>query len=154
MTTTRKSLRFLTVLALIFAMVLSMASIPASAAGVETWYATDNVIYENDFTIRGYNLTPVKTIGSSGNLLIGVDVDLTDGKSDPAIITVEIRLSNGTVLNRGTISTSVPWPHLQVEAPVTAGQKVQIYIGVYTNGVYRVGTASYYHRIYDPATYN
>lgn len=148
MTNAKKSLRLFTVFALVAVMVLSIFAVPASAAGVETWYATYNPVYEDEFYFAGYNLTPVKTMGDSGTLLIGVDVDLTDGNPNPAIITVQIRSTSGTVLASGSISTSVPWPHIQVETPVTAGQKVQIYVGVYTNGVYRSGYISYYHRIY------
>lgn len=98
--------------------------------------------------IAGYNLTPVKTMGNSGTLLIGVDADTTDGNSAPAIITVQIRSTSGAVLASGSISTSVLWHHIQVETPVVAGQKVQIYVGVYTNGVYRLADVDYYHRIY------
>lgn len=143
----KKSTRIFLAFVLTMTMVFSLAT-TVSAAGTETWYASEDVIWEDSFTIRGYNLTPAKTIGSTGTLLIGVSGHTTDGNSAPAILTVQIRLTNGTVLASNSISTDALLPHVQVEAPVTAGQKVQIYIGLYTNGNYRVGSVSYFHRIY------
>lgn len=151
MTTTKKTLRFLSIFVLIFAMVLSIASVPASAAGVETWYATDDYIFENEFTIRGYNLTPVKTMGSTGTLnLIIAALEFTDASSNsnPVNFRYEIR-SNGTVLLSGTETLTNDelsfafWTRVNV----TAGQKIQVYISAYdaVTGNYRTARVEYGH---------
>ncbi len=95
---TKKSMRFLTVLALIFAMVFSIMSVPASAAGVETWY---DVKGTENLTMVGDNLTPPKTMGVSGILKIEAEFHVTDTLKlpDNVIYLLEIRSSNGIVLN-------------------------------------------------------
>lgn len=154
MTATKKSIRFLTVLALIFAMVLSIASVPVSAAGVETWYKTDDYIWENAFTIRGYNLTPVKTMGTSGTLHIVFELNSlldTGTKPNNLVYTYQIRSANGTVLLGGTEefqSTNDGLPFaVFTKINVTQGQKIQIYISVYdtVTGVYRTASVGYGH---------
>ena len=154
MTATKKSLRFLTVLALIFAMILSFASISTSAAGAETWYVTDDYIFENNFTIRGYNLTPVKTMGASGTLHILFELNsLLDTGTNPndLVYTYQIRSASGTVLLGGTekfSSTNDGLPFaVFTQINVKQGQKVQIYISVYdiVTGVYRTASVGYGH---------
>lgn len=147
MTATKKSMRFLTVFALIFAMVLSMTSIPASAAGVETWGASDYYIFEDPFTIRGYNLTPVKTMGTSGTLFIHITaMELLDTSTNPMKFKYEIR-SNGTVLSSYTYYWSPgDLPCSCVDSvQVSAGQKIQLYISAYdtVTGNYRTVQVKY-----------
>ena len=154
MTATKKSLRFLTVFALIFAMVLSFASIPASAAGAENWYSSSDYIYENSFTIRGYNLTPVKTCCATGDLNIDLRVeDILDSSTNPMIVTLQVRSSSGAVLISHQ-SNSSNWiggvPHgMWVSCPISYGDKVQIYIGAYdaVTGNYRTIKVKYGHMI-------
>ena len=146
MTATRKSMRFLTVLALICAMVLSIASTPVSAAGVETWYSQFK--YEPSFPINGYNLTPVKTMGVSGELLVGAWMSTTDNSTTPAVFTLEVRSTSGAVLARDTV-TSTGRAHVSISLNVTVGQKVKIYTGIYTNNSARKGEVDYSHEIYN-----
>lgn len=149
MTATRKTTRFLTVLALIFAMVLSIVSVPASAAGVETWYPSEYYVYEDPFTIRGYNLTPVKTMGASGTLYFEITaMELLDSSTNPMEFKYEIR-SNGTVLESFTYYWSKgDLPRTCVDyVNVTKGQKIQLYISAYdtVTGNYRTVKVKYGH---------
>lgn len=68
MTATKKSIRFLTVLALIFAMVLSITSTPVSAETTETWYYGSNT--ESNIPVYGTYITSVKTMGDYAHLTI------------------------------------------------------------------------------------
>lgn len=68
MTTVKKSIRFLTVLALVLAMMISIAFVPVSAESAETWnYGTKT---QPTINISGRYDTPVKTMGGSGTLTI------------------------------------------------------------------------------------
>ncbi len=135
MTATKKSLRFLTVLALIFAMILSFATTASASSidGTSTWYR--GIYGTSEFSIHGYNLTPVKTIGDSGKLAFSQKFVLSDtaNNSNTARCTIEIRTTSGTVLSRiagitdadGVCSMTAP------AINVTSGQKIQIYSSVY-----------------------
>ena len=134
MTATKKTMRFLTVLALIFAMVFSIMSVPASAAGVEDWGwggATSPF-----FDVHGYNLTPVKTLTDCGILYVEGTFCLSDTKtnSNPANCTLEIRNTAGKVLASGKGKTNsygtcvIDYINIWAWEP---GEKVQIYTGVY-----------------------
>lgn len=149
MTATKKSLRFLTVFALIFAMVISMAGIPASAAGTETWYK--GYVLEPVMTVHGYNLTPVKTMGESGTLTIDTNFNITDTSSNQyrAICVVEIRSTNGTVLARDSAAAFVSAAEIVLSINVTKGQQIQIYTQIYdvvSNGA-RYGNVQYSHQV-------
>lgn len=136
MTATKKSIRFLTVLALIFAMVLSIASVPVSAAnigGTTTWYR--GIYGTSEFQIHGYNLTPIKTIGDAGRLSFSQKFVLTDTSvnSNAARCTVEIKSTSGAVLARATGITDSDGV-CEIGVPiisVSVGQKIQIYSTVY-----------------------
>lgn len=136
MTATRKSMRFLTVLALICAMVLSIASTPVSAAGVETWYKGS--LDEPSFLMNGYNLTPVKTMGVSGKLTITEHFETADGNNPDhyyPVYVLEIRSLNGTVLARESKGWGFLYSGtLSVSIDVTKGQQIQIYTSVYEKG--------------------
>lgn len=151
MTATKKSLRFLTVFALIFAMVISMAGIPASAAGIETWYPTENVVYENTFLMNGYNITPKKTIGVNGKLAIFIDLTLTDTStnSNPAIMTYEIRTPSGQVLDRDEYTTQDGTASGLSYRDYPAGQEIHLYIGIYDSvtGKARQANVTYAHKL-------
>lgn len=123
---TKKSMRFLTVLALIFAMVFSIMTVPASAAGIEDWYADKET---ENLTMFGENLTLPKTMRVSGILVIEAKFHVTDTLKlpDNVIYVLEIRSSNGTVLARKTALSPAPLFTLRAEAHVTSGQEVQIY---------------------------
>ncbi len=148
MTATKKSIRFLTVLALIFAMVLSIASVPASAAGVETWNQSEYFIWEQPFTMRGYNLTPVKTMGTMGRLHLLLTVDFLDANPNPANVKLEVRSTNGTVLKTFTQVMKPGFgPGISEHIDVMAGQKIQLYMSAYDSvtGNYRTVSVEYAH---------
>lgn len=129
MTATRKSMRFLTVLALICAMVLSIASTPVSAAGVETWYK-GSVTEETMYT-TGTNLTPLKTMGDSGKLTIIANFKLTDS-SDLAYCVLEIRDSANTLLVLKHADAHMYTTRTLVASiNVTQGQQLHIFTNVY-----------------------
>lgn len=125
MTATRKSARFITALALIFAMVLSIASIPVSASGVETWYGPLKT--EESFDFYGTNLTPIKTMGVSGELTVSATFV-------PSVIftqvnyTLEIRnVSGNTVLASKSFSSALVYCPLSVSLNVTQGQQITVF---------------------------
>ncbi len=147
---TKKSMRFLTVFILFFAMVFSVATVPISAAGVETWYTTSDYIIEPSFTNRGYNLTPIKTMGASGtlHLVIGAH-EFLDASTNPVNFKYEIRSASGSVLKTETIvltrdSLSFAfWTQISV----TKGQQIQLYTSTYdaVTGNYRTVKVEYWH---------
>ena len=154
MTATKKSIRFFTVLALIFAMVLSIASVPTSAAGVEDWGWGGE--QSPSFSVHGYNLTPVKTLTESGILYVDASFTLTDRNtnSNPANCILEIRDTAGNVLASARKQTNsygscaIDFIDTWIYQP---GQKIQIYTGIYdaVTGAPRYARVSYY-RIFSP----
>lgn len=120
-------------------------------AGNETW---TNSGHGGDYTFNNYNLTPVKTMGKSGRLLISGYFYGTDGyaSSSPIALTVEIRSTSGTVLGRtyanDNRSGNVPFA---VSASVSAGQKIQLYFDASSianpPGIYRSAYVYYNYAI-------
>ena len=147
MTATKKSMRFLTVLALICAMVLSIASTPVSAAGVETWYKGS--VTEPTMYTTGTNLTPLKTMGESGTLTISATFKLTDS-SNLAQCVLEIRdASNTMIVLKHTGTTTNSLCRLKFSIPVTQGQQLHIFTNVYDASTYagRQAEIVYRHEI-------
>ncbi|HJJ04906.1 MAG TPA: hypothetical protein OIM45_03430 [Clostridiaceae bacterium] len=98
--------------------------------GTETWdYTGYYMQYVGHFTMYGYNLTPVKTIGQSNlNKYLRIRTNFTCSSS--SILTVQIRdYSTGNVLAQNT-SNATTSDSVWVGANVTSGQKVQIYFKV------------------------
>ena len=116
-------------------------------AGTETWTGSG---FGGAYTFNNYNLTPVKTMGKSGRLLISGYFYGTDGyaSSSPIVLTVEIRTTSGTVLGRTTVydnrSGNVPFA---VSANVTAGQQIQLFFDASSvanpPGIYRSAFVAY-----------
>ena len=116
-------------------------------AGNETWTGSG---FGGAYTFNNYNLTPVKTMGKSGRLLISGYFYGTDGyaSSSPIVLTVEIRTTSGTVLGRTTVydnrSGNVPFA---VSANVTAGQRIQLFFDASSvanpPGIYRSAFVAY-----------
>ncbi len=116
-------------------------------AGTETWTGSG---FGGAYTFNNYNLTPVKTMGKSGRLLISGYFYGTDGyaSSSPIVLTVEIRTTSGTVLGRTTVydnrSGNVPFA---VSANVTAGQRIQLFFDASSvanpPGIYRSAFVAY-----------
>ena len=151
MTNTKKSMRFFTVFALIFAMVLSIASVPASAAGVETWYA--NRVVEPETDVYDYNLTPVKTMGRAGKLTISATFKTVASQSDLPYTydyVLEIRSVFGNVLARKVVTFTNNVQHtMNLETTVLTGQKIQIYTGIFdhSTGAGKHAYVTYSHQI-------
>lgn len=146
---TRKGMRIFTVMFLVIAMAVTLV-VPASAAGVETWYA--GYVLEGGFNLHGYNYTPTKTMGVSGTLSILANFTITDSSSysTPAHCVLEIRDSyTGATLARDEANIS-NHSSLGVAISITQGQKIYLYMGVYdsSSGVARTAYVQYSHYIY------
>lgn len=138
MTATKKSIRFLTVLALTFAMVLSIISIPASAAGVEISTPT--------FVLNPTYLSSVITMEENGRFYV-TGKFLIDDKTvytNPVNCTLQIRSTNGTVLASKTMLNG-GYKIFSCDTNVSKGQQVQIYMSVFDSvtGETRYAIVSY-----------
>ncbi len=136
-------------------LIISAFSSQAFAAGVETWYS--DWVDEPTMTVTNNNLTPVKTMGVSGNLHIAAAVtgrpDLEPAGCPKVKMTVEIRDLSGNVLAKGEVREDDFMPQVHLTIPVTAGQKIQVFFDVSSvsynpNGNYRIANISYSHEIY------
>ena len=138
MTKTSSIPRKLLAFVLVTVLAITAFSTQAFAAGVETWYAS--WVSEGTITVRINNLTPVKTMGTSGTLHIVAQVS---GRSD----------LNGNVLASGEVSEDALAPQVHINLPVSAGQQVQIFFDISSvsynpNGNYRIADVTYGHEIY------
>lgn len=147
----RKLLAFM----LVTVMAITAFSTQAFAAGVETWYAS--WVSEGTITVRNNNLTPVKTMGTSGTLHLVAEVsgrsDLEPSGCPPVKLTVQVRDLNGNVLASGVINEDAAVPQVHINLPVSAGQQVQIFFDISSvsynpNGNYRIADVTYGHEIY------
>lgn len=97
-------------------------------AGNETWTGSG---FGGAFRFTDYNLTPVKTMGQSGTLLISGYFYGDDGYADssPIKLTFQIRSSSGTILVSkvfyDTRNGSIPF---SISCNVTKGQKIQLFM--------------------------
>ena len=96
-------------------------------AGVETWTGSG---LGGNYTFRDYNLTPTKTMGQSGTLLIHGTFYGADGYADvsPVKLTAEIRSTSGAVKAR----TVVPDDHsgataFSMSSAVTVGEQINLF---------------------------
>ena len=130
-------------------------SVPAMAAGTETWYGP--WVDEPTIVVTNNNLTPVKTMGKSGTLHVGASIkgrpDLEPPGCPKVKLTMQIRDLAGNVLAEDDVTEDAFMPQVHLEIPVTQGQKVQIFFDVSSvsynpNGNWRVGEISYGHEIY------
>lgn len=125
----------------------SKASSVETRAGNETWTGSG---FGGSYTFNNNNLTPVKTMGKSGTLLISGHFYGNDAfaSSSPIILTVEIRSTSGAVLGRASFydnrSGNVPFA---VSANVSAGQQIQLFFDASSAanppGIYRSAHVSY-----------
>lgn len=130
MTATKKSLRFVTVFTLIFAMVLSFTSVPAFADGTETWNWGFNIC--SSISISGGHTSPVKTMGTDGKLILKAQftpTDITDS-SNPVLLIVQVRDLAGNVLSGNSYLFEAPlgWTYVSTSLNVYKGQQVRIYV--------------------------
>ena len=124
----KKTIRFLTVIAIVFAMVISIASLPTSAAGTETWYGSYKT--EGEISINGSNTTPVKTMGVSGTLKITAYFVPSIALKNVKYV-VQIRDLAGRVLASNTFTSALPTAPVSVSLKVTKGQEVRIFFASY-----------------------
>lgn len=119
----------------------------APRAGAETWTGSG---FGGAYTFYDYNLTPVKTMGNSGTLLVYGNFHCADGfaSSHPIALTVQIRNTAGRVLEYTSIvdslSGSTPFA---VSYHVNAGDKIQLYFDASSvgaqPGIYRSAYVEY-----------
>lgn len=128
---TKKSMRFLTVFALIFAMVFSIMTVPVSAAGIETWYGPTKA--EDTFPIHGYNLTPEKTMGVSGELVIVASFTTTSSEAFLGQIRYTVEICNvlGSVVYASESQVPIGFGVVSARLKVTQGQKYAIRFKAY-----------------------
>lgn len=146
--------KVLSLVAVLMASIMAF-SVPAMAAGTETWYG--GWVDEPTIVVTNNNLTPVKTMGQSGTLHVAAAIkrrpDLEPAGCPKVKMTMQIRDLNGNVLRSGTVSEDAFMPQVHLSLPVTKGQKLRIFFDVSSvshnpNGNYRVGEISYSHEIY------
>lgn len=121
-------------------------------AGTETWTGSG---LGGNYTFNNYNLTPVKTMGKSGTLLIYGSFYGDDGFASSSTIklTVQIRSTSGAVkaetirVDNHSGSTS-----FTLSAPVYAGEQIQLYFDASSvanpPGIYRSAHVTYYYDLY------
>lgn len=117
-------------------------------AGNETWTGSG---LAGNYTFNNYNLTPVKTMGKSGTLLIHGSFYGDDGfaTSSPIQLTVEIRTTSGAVKARTIrVDDHSGATSFSVSAPVSAGEQIQLYFDASSvanpPGIYRSAHVEYY----------
>ena len=97
-------------------------------AGNETWTGSG---FGGAFRFTDYNLTPVKTMGESGTLVISGYFYGDDGYADvsPVKLTFQIRSTSGTVLKSivvpDTLNGSIPFA---ISCNVSKGQQIQLFM--------------------------
>ena len=121
-------------------------------AGNETWTGSG---FGGSYTFTNYNLTPVKTMGTSGTLLIYGSFYGNDGyaTSSPIVLTAQIRKTDGTVKaetvrvdNRsGNVSFAM-------SCSVSKGEQIQLFFDASSvsnpPGIYRSAFVTYNYDLY------
>lgn len=120
-------------------------------AGNETWSGAG---HGGSYTFTNNNLTPIKTIGESGRLLISGSFYGTDAfaSSSPIKLTFQIRSTSGTVLASteviDTRNGNIPF---SVATNVTVGQQVRLFLDASSianpPGIYRSAYVYYNYAI-------
>lgn len=132
MTNAKKSIRNLTVLALVFVMVFSIFSLTVSAVGgPEDWYKGSSS--SQTLSIDGYNTTYKKTIKESGTLTVSAYFTPSDKYSYNTYTLEILDASTNTIV--GTFKDSVLTSKtVTVSTNVTAGQVIYIRMGSFERG--------------------
>lgn len=121
-------------------------------AGTETWYGSG---FGGSYTFTDYNLTPVKTMGKSGTLVISGSFRGTDGYADvsPIKLTAQIRPAYSSsakgstvVVDNGSGATS-----FAVTCSVSKGEQIQLFFDASSvanpPGIYRSAYIEYDYAI-------
>lgn len=121
-------------------------------AGNETWTGSG---LGGNYTFNNYNLTPIKTMGKSGTLLIHGSFYGADGfaTSSPIKLTVEIRTTSGVVKARTVVTDDHSGAAaFSVAATVSAGEQIQLYFDASSianpPGIYRSAHVLYYYDLF------
>jgi hypothetical protein len=140
---------------LLMVLLVCASTLSAQAGGVETWYY--GVGSTEFINITDYNITPVKTIGDTGNLTLVFGFSSKRNGIDeptwypPVKITAQIRsASSGAVLAQ-TIFEEGTGTTFTLSKYLTAGTQIQIFIDVSSlynpPGPYRKAGISYYYML-------
>lgn len=120
-------------------------------AGAETWSSSG---LAGNYTFEDYNLTPVKTIGKSGTLVINGSFYGDDGYaiSSPIRLTVQIRSTSGSVkAATAPIDNRTGSTPFSLSCAVTAGEQIQLYFDASSlanpPGILRKAHVTYYYSI-------
>ena len=121
-------------------------------AGNETWTGSG---LGGNYTFNNYNLTPIKTMGKSGTLLIHGSFYGADGfaTSSPIKLTVEIRTTSGVVKARTVVTDDHSGAAaFSVAATVSAGEQIQLYFDASSianpPGIYRSAHVLYNYDLF------
>ena len=120
-------------------------------AGTETWYGSG---FGGSYSFTNYNLTPVKTMGKSGTLVISGSFYGDDGyaNSSPIKLTAQIRSTSGVVkASTVEVDDRSGATFFSVVASVSAGEKIQLFFDASSianpPGIYRSAHVSYDYAI-------
>lgn len=120
-------------------------------AGTETWYGSG---FGGSYRFTDYNLTPVKTMGQSGTLVISGSFYGDDGyaNSSPIKLTAQIRSTSGAVrASTVVVDTRAGYIHFAVSCAVSVGDKIQLYFDASSiansPGIYRSAYIEYNYAI-------
>ena len=120
-------------------------------AGVETWYGSG---FGGSYRFTDYNLTPVKTMGKSGTLVISGSFYGDDGyaNSSPIKLTAQIRSTSGAVrASTVVVDDRSGATGFVMSCRVTAGDKIQLYFDASSianpPGIYRSAYIEYNYAI-------
>lgn len=120
-------------------------------AGTETWYGSG---FGGSYRFTDYNLTPVKTMGKSGTLVISGSFRGTDGYADvsPIKLTAQIRSTSGAVrASTVIVDDRSGATFFGISCAVSAGDKIQLYFDASSvanpPGIYRSAYIEYDYSI-------
>ena len=120
-------------------------------AGNETWTGSG---FGGSYTFTDYNLTPVKTMGKSGTLVISGYFTGNDGyaNASPIKLTAQIRNTSGGVKGSSvTVDDRSGSTAFAITASVSKGEQIQLYFDASSianpPGIYRSAYVSYNYAI-------
>ena len=120
-------------------------------AGTETWYGSGP---GGSYTFTNYNLTPVKTMGTSGTLVISGSFRGADGyaNSSPIKLTAQIRNTSGVVrASTVVVDDRSGAKGFAMSCQVSQGDKIQLYFDASSianpPGIYRSAYIEYNYAI-------
>ena len=121
-------------------------------AGNETWTGSG---LAGNYTFRDYNLTPIKTMGKSGTLLIYGSFYGDDGYADvsPIQLTAQIRSTSGAVKTSTVrVDDRSGATSFSISCPVSYGEQIQLFFDASSvanpPGIYRSAHVTYYYDLY------